>query len=190
MYELKIQQLPAIVGGRLRMATLPPPAGEHAPVGRVVIDSRQVEPGDTFWGLTGTRQDGANFAEAAYAVGAQGVVAANRYIQPAPGCWSLEVEDSLSALTRLAQWNRAHFTGSMVAVTGSVGKTTARQMIYSVLSAASPGFTSPKNYNNHIGVPLSLLGIEREHEFAVLELARADRARLLRSVSWWLRRSA
>ncbi len=171
MQGLTVRQLPLVVGGRLRMATLAPPAGEDAPVGRIVIDSREVAQGDTFWGLAGTQCDGASFAEAAYAAQATGVVVANRYIQPGPGCWSLEVEDSLAALTRLATWNRARFGGSMIAVTGSVGKTTARQMIHSVLRTAGSGCTSPKNYNNHVGVPLSLLGVEPQHDFAVLELA-------------------
>ena len=170
MYDLTIRQMLKVIGGRLRMATLEPASGEDTPVGRIVIDSRQVEPGDTFWGLAGARQDGASFADAAYSAHATGVVVGNRYIQPAPGCWSLEVEDSLAALTRLASWNRARFSGAMVAVTGSVGKTTARQMIYSVLQVSGSGLTSPKNYNNHIGVPLSLLGLGAGHEFAVLEM--------------------
>ncbi len=171
MRGLTVRQLPEVVGGRLRMATLATPAGDSAAVNRIVVDSRQVGPGDTFWGLAGARYDGADFAEAAYAAQASGVVVANRYIQPPPGCWSLEVEDTLAALSRLAAWNRARFSGTMVAVTGSVGKTTARQMIHSVLSTLRTGSTSPKNYNNHVGVPLSLFGVEPQHDFAVLEVA-------------------
>ena len=180
MCELTVNQLHAAAGGRLRMATLAPPAGDNAPVNRIVIDSRLAEPGDTFWGLPGPERDGSNYAEAAYERRATGVVVANRYIQPAPGCWSLEVDDSLAALTRVAAWNRGRFGGAMIAVTGSVGKTTARQMIHAVLETSRSGSTSPKNYNNHIGVPLSLLGVEPQHDFAVLELAASHPGEIAR----------
>ncbi|HEX4146355.1 MAG TPA: UDP-N-acetylmuramoyl-tripeptide--D-alanyl-D-alanine ligase [Pirellulales bacterium] len=171
MQDLTIAQLYQVVGGRLRMATLPPPAGEAAPVGRIVIDSRQVEPGDTFWGLAGARHNGGSFAEDAYARRAAGVVVAGRYVQPAPACWSLEVDDAAAALTRLARWNRDRFTGRVVAVTGSVGKTTTRQMIHAVLGEALHGSASPRNYNNHLGVPLSLFELAPNHDYAVLEVA-------------------
>ena len=135
----------------LRPAKIRPSAASSSTAGR----SSRATPS----GAWGARQDAASFADAAYNAHATGVVVGNRYIQPAPGCWSFEAEDSLAALTRLASWNRARFSGVMVAVTGSVGKTTARQMIYSVLQVSGSGVTSPKNYNNHIGVPLSLLGL-------------------------------
>jgi UDP-N-acetylmuramoyl-tripeptide--D-alanyl-D-alanine ligase len=171
MVGLTVKQLHELVGGRLRTATLAPPADQHAPVNQIVVDSREVQPGDTFWGLPGANCDGSRYAEAAYERRATGIVVAGRYVQPAPGCWSLEIEDSLASLTRLAAWNRARFEGAMIAVTGSVGKTTARQMIHAVLGTGHAGTTSPKNYNNHIGVPLSLLGVEPGHDFAVLEVA-------------------
>ena len=171
MRELTVQQLHEIVGGRLRLATLAPPQGELARVGRAVTDSRQVHAGDVFWGLAGTRFDGAEFASEAYDRGASGVVVGRKYVQPAPGCWSLEVDDAVEALHKLAAWNRQSTSGRVVAVTGSVGKTTTRQMIHAVLSESFHGSASPKNFNNHVGVPLSMLAIEPDDDFAVLELA-------------------
>lgn len=171
MRDVTIQDLHAIVGGRLRLATLTRPMGERAPLGRVMTDSRQVQPGDVFWALPGSRLDGAEFTSEAFARGASGVVAAGRYVQPSPGCWSLQVEDSLAALHQLAAWNRRRMNGRVVAVTGSVGKTTTRQMIAAVLGAQASGCASPKNYNNHVGVPLSMLAMEPGHQFAVFELA-------------------
>jgi UDP-N-acetylmuramoyl-tripeptide--D-alanyl-D-alanine ligase len=169
--DLTVSQLHEIVGGRLRLATLPPPAGEQTQIGRVVIDSRQVQPGDTFWGLVGKSRDGGSFAEDAYDRRAGGAVVAGRYVQPAPGCWSLEVDDAAASLTKLAAWNRSRFAGRAVAVTGSVGKTTTRQMIHAVLGRSLAGSASPRNYNNHLGVPLSLLGLTPTDDYTVLELA-------------------
>lgn len=170
MRHLTVEQLHEVVGGRLRLATLPPRHEDLAQVGRIVTDSRQVAAGDVFWGLVGPNHDGAAFADEAYTRGAAGVVT-NRYIQPQPGRWSLEVADGLAALTQLAAWNRRQFGGRVVAVTGSVGKTTTREMIAAALGHSLQGTASPKNFNNHIGVPLSLLNVSPEHDFAVLELA-------------------
>ena len=170
MYDLSVNKLHEIVGGRLRMATLPPRHGDSALVRSIVTDSRQVEPGAVFWGLTGSRFDGATFAAEAFSRGAAGTVVGN-YVQPSPGCWSLQVDDTLRALPELARWNRSRMPGRVVAVTGSVGKTTTRQMIHAVLSAQLSGSASPRNYNNHVGVPLSMLAIDPGVDFAVLELA-------------------
>ncbi len=171
MYDLKVKQLHEIVGGRLRLATLPPRHGELARVGNVVNDSRQVRRGDVFWGLPGTRFHGSQFASDAYARGAEGAVVGQRYVQPWPGCWSLEVDDGQRALEELARWNRQRHAGRIVAVTGSVGKTTTRQMIRAVLERQFCGTASPRNYNNHVGVPLSMLAMDPRDQFAVLELA-------------------
>jgi UDP-N-acetylmuramoyl-tripeptide--D-alanyl-D-alanine ligase len=170
MRHLTVKKLHEILGGRLRLATLPPLGGEDARVGHIVTDSRQAQRGEVFWGLSGTRFDGANFAEEAFARGAAGAVVGGRYVQPAPGCWSLEVASAKEALVRLARWNRQRMSGTVVAVTGSVGKTTTRQMIHTVLGSGLCGSTSPRNFNNHVGVPLSMLGMEPEHDYAVLEL--------------------
>lgn len=171
MFDLTLHQLHEIVNGRLRLATLPPRDGESARIGRVVTDTRHLAPGDVFWGLVGPRFDGSDFATEAYERGAAGVVVAGRYVQPWPGRWSLQVDDGLSALTRLAAWNREQFAGTVIAVTGSVGKTTTRQMVYAVLAAAASGIASRRNLNNQVGVPLSMLALRPDHEFAVFELA-------------------
>ena len=72
------------------------------------------------------------------------------------------------------RWKRRRFTGIVVGVTGSVGKTTARQMIHTVLQSRLKGTASPRNYNNQLGVPLSMLTIEPQHDYAVLEVVRIE----------------
>jgi UDP-N-acetylmuramoyl-tripeptide--D-alanyl-D-alanine ligase len=170
MRDLTVTKLHEIVGGRLRVATLAPRHGEATLVRQIVTDSRQVQKGQTFWGLAGTRFDGGAFAEQAFSRGAAGAVV-GKYVQPWPGCWSLQVDDAQQALHRLAHWNRQRMSGQVVAVTGSVGKTTARQMIHAVLATRLEGSASPKNFNNHVGLPLSMLAIEPHDDYAVLELA-------------------
>jgi UDP-N-acetylmuramoyl-tripeptide--D-alanyl-D-alanine ligase len=139
------------------------------PVGRVVIDSRQVEPGDVFWGLAGNCCNGSDFADEAFANGAAGVVA-NRPVHAPDGCWALIVSDTLQALHAWAAWHRERFTGTVIGVTGSVGKTTTRQMIQTVLGSKFRGTCSPRNYNNRVGLPLSMLQMEPDHDFVVLEM--------------------
>jgi UDP-N-acetylmuramoyl-tripeptide--D-alanyl-D-alanine ligase len=178
MHDVTVKRLHEIVGGRLRLATLPPRHGELARVRGVAIDSRLVRRGDVFWGLPGARFDGSHFAGEAYARGAEGAVVGQQYIQPWPGCWSLEVADSLAALETLARWNRGRFGGRVAAVTGSVGKTTTREMIRAVVERRLCGTASPRNCNDRAGVPLSMLSIDPRHDFAVLELASDARGEI------------
>jgi len=172
---LTVGGLAQAIDGELSLGTMPPLGAGDTPVGRIAIDSREVQPGDVFWALRGVRHDGADFASEAFSRGATGVVAENRYIEPWAGCWSISVGDSLAALWQLAATVRSRFTGTVVAVTGSVGKTTARQMIDCVLSRRFSGSASPRNYNNHVGLPLSLIPIHPLDDYAVLELG-ASRA--------------
>ncbi|NLS92390.1 MAG: UDP-N-acetylmuramoyl-tripeptide--D-alanyl-D-alanine ligase [Planctomycetaceae bacterium] len=150
-----------------------------APLGRVVIDSRQVEPGDVFWGLRGDRSDGSDYAEEAFARGAAGAVV-SRPVRAPGGCWTLVVEDTLHALHAWAAWHRRRFSGAVIGVTGSVGKTTCRQMIQTILSSKYCGTCSPRNYNNHIGLPMSMLQMEPDHNFAVLEMGASGPGEIAR----------
>jgi UDP-N-acetylmuramoyl-tripeptide--D-alanyl-D-alanine ligase len=169
--HLTLDDLQRIVGGRLRLGSMPPCEGVSTTVGRIVTDSRDVRADDVFWGLIGPRFNGANFAEEALVRGATGVVTSGRWVEPWAGRWTLEVNDSYQALWELAIWCRQQFTAPLVAVTGSVGKTTTRRMIDAVLRSRLAGTTSPRNFNNHVGVPVSLMQLERWHRYAVLELA-------------------
>lgn len=163
-----LHDLQQAIGGELRL-----PAGTSDAVtiglGPVVIDSRQAEPGNVFWALPGTHHDGAEFAQEAFARGAVGAVVARPIEAPADR-WVIQVPDALDALWQWARWKRRQFRGAVIAVTGSVGKTTTRQMIHTVLKSKLTGSVSPRNYNNHVGVPLSMLQMEPSHDYAVLEL--------------------
>ena len=169
MAHLTLSQLHEAVGGELLLADGSTGSGPPADIGRVVTDSRQVQPRDTFWALRGMLRDGADFCGDAFARGAAGVVT-ERTVAVPPGCWALKVSNALEALWNLARWNRSRFGGRVVAVTGSVGKTTTRQMIDAVLRTRGAGSVSPRNYNNHVGLPLSMQSLAPEHDYAVYEL--------------------
>ena len=164
MNQLSLEQLVAAAGGRIRGAT------GIAPLGRATIDSRDVQPGDVFWALPGRRRHGEQFVGDAFRRGAAGVVVAAADVAPPEGRFVLAVDDVEQALWRAAAWQRERFTGSVIAVTGSVGKTTTRQMIHAALGARWSGTASPRNYNNQLGVPLSMLAWAPDDDYAVLEL--------------------
>lgn len=138
---------------------------------RVSTDSRDIRPGDLFVALKGDTFDGHDFAQQAILQGAVGVMA-HRLPTPFNGNLLL-VNDTRIALGELAAWWRRQFTLPVIAVTGSNGKTTVKEMIASILSVA---FGTPHrlatqgNLNNDIGVPLTLLRLNAEHRAAVVEL--------------------
>ncbi len=169
-------ELSKVIEGRLIAGPEAARAAEQRP-GRVSIDTREIVAGDVFWALRGSRRDGAAFVPDAFARGAAGAVVAAEVEVPA-GRWVIRVDDTLRALQRAAAWRRGRFCGTLIGVTGSVGKTTTRQMIHTVLGARLHGSASPRNYNNHIGVPLSLLAVEPEHDYAVLELGASRRGEI------------
>ena len=164
-----LRDLHKTVGGVLKPAVDTGAGADAAPLGPAATDSRQIEPGEVFWALTGPNHDGADFVGEAFARGAAGAVVA-RAVDAPHDRWVLTVENTQKALDQWAGWNRRQFTGTVIAVTGSVGKSTTRQMIHTVLKTRLAGTASPRNYNNHVGLPLSLLRIESRHDYAVLEL--------------------
>ncbi|QDT55007.1 UDP-N-acetylmuramoyl-tripeptide--D-alanyl-D-alanine ligase MurF [Caulifigura coniformis] len=148
------------------------PSGEVRPgdlIGKVRTDSRLVSPGDLFWALPGTAMNGHDFVGEAFRRGAACCVVEDDRA-PFEGYPRIVVNDSLTALAKFAHAHRRACDAMVIAVTGSVGKTTTRNMLHSVLSARFSGSQSPANFNNHVGVPLSLLEISPQHEFAVIEM--------------------
>lgn len=150
--------------------------GEQRPV-RVHTDTRSLQPGDLFVALRGERFDAHDYLAQARAAGAIGAVVVGKALaQPHPQAlqgWPLiEVDDTLQALGHLAGAWRDRFTGPVLAVTGSNGKTTVTQMLASVLQAHWPhaSLATQGNFNNEIGLPLTLLRLRAEHQAAVVEL--------------------
>lgn len=153
--------------------------GSEEPVADYVItgceiDSRRIKPGQLFFAVRGQRFDGHNFVTAALERGAAGAVVAGEFRDHAAGVVRsqlIPVVDTTMALQALACHVRQQWGGRVVAVTGSMGKTTTKEMIAALLATRFRVHKSEGNLNNHFGLPLTLLGLEVEHEVAVVELA-------------------
>lgn len=144
-------------------------AGEpDAVITGVSTDSRTVKPGDLFFALEGEKFDGHNFVRAAFDAGAAGVVV-SKATEARPT--TILVGDTLTALGDLARYYASLFDARTVGVTGSVGKTTTKEMIAEILSRRFNTLKNEMNFNNEIGVPLTLFALTREHEAVVVEMA-------------------
>jgi len=134
----------------------------------VSIDTRTIGPGDLFIALTGENSDGHKFLADALSKGAVGVVVSHKV---EANCLAIRVPDTLLALGELAAFYRSKFKPIVVAVTGSVGKTTTKEMIAAVVAANGPVLKNEGNFNNEIGLPLTLLNLAPRHKTAVVEMA-------------------
>ena len=156
-----VSDIAAITGGVL--------SGDGAaPVTGAVIDSRAVTPGALFAAIPGERVDGHDYIGKAFDLGASCCLA-----QRVPAGETrpvICVPDTAAALETLARAYRARFAIPVLGVTGSVGKTTAKEMVASVLTQRWNTLKTEKNFNNQLGVPLTLFRLEPEHQAAVVEM--------------------
>ena len=164
MYTVRADALAALVGGHL--------VGSAAASGsRVVIDTRgALRTDDIFVGLQGPRFSGGAFAAAAFAAGASIVVAPAAGALSVPeGAAAVLVADPLAALQTMAAAERARFSGPVVAITGSNGKTSTKEMLASALAGAVRVYASPMSYNSQVGVALTLLNMDLDADVALIE---------------------
>lgn len=169
MRSVSIQKLAQVIGAQ-------PLAGRFSPelmVSGVSIDSRSVKPGDVFFALPGQRVDGHEYVRSAVGAGAAAAV-----VRRLPPGWEkdqqaalLKVEDVLQSLQELARWNRRQYELPVIGVTGSTGKTTTKDLLAAVLSQRFNTLKTSGNYNNEIGLPLTLLNLDGSQQAAVVEMA-------------------
>lgn len=135
---------------------------------QVQTDTRQLKKGDLFFALKGPNFNGNKYAASALEMGAAGVVVDEPI--GIEGEHIFQVEDGLSALQALALHHRKQFNIPFLAITGSNGKTTTKELIHAVLSSTYKTYTTKGNLNNHIGIPLTLLSIRKDAEIAIIEM--------------------
>lgn len=147
----------------------------------ISTDTRSIQPGDLFVAIRGENFDGHKFIGAAEAAGAAGAVVESFVTGVAIP--QLVVPDAILALARLARGNRLESRASVVAVTGSSGKTTVKEMLAGVLAQEGATLATQGNLNNHIGAPLTLFRLAPEHRFAVIELGASAMGEIAHTVS-------
>jgi UDP-N-acetylmuramoyl-tripeptide--D-alanyl-D-alanine ligase len=166
------------------------PEGLDQPVSMTVVDSRQVEPGALFVALKGEHADGHTYVADAFSRGAVAAIAERDVGQPGftldltdpapefPSTWALPlvlmVADSLQAVQKVAAfWRRRHHL-RVIGITGSVGKTTTKELAAAVLARRYVTLKSEASYNNEIGLPLTLMHLTEAYQCAVLEMGMYD----------------
>lgn len=169
MIALNSEQAAGFAGGRL--------SGENALIKYITTDSRAVKEGCLFAAIKGEKFDGHSFIDKAWENGAVCVLS-SKDIEVPQGRGAIIVEDTRKALLKLAGGYRDLFDIPVCAVTGSVGKTTTKDMIAAVLSEKYNVLKTSGNYNNDIGVPITLFSLEKEHTAAVVEMGMNHRGEI------------
>ena len=140
----------------------------NTPVLGITTDTRTISPGEIFIALSGENFDGHNFVNTAVANGAIAVIVSRQLNVNLP---QFIVENTLEAYQQIARWWRDRFEIPVIGITGSVGKTSTKELISAVLSTKGKVLKTEANFNNEIGVPKTLLQITPEHDYAVIEMA-------------------
>ncbi|MFN3466361.1 MAG: UDP-N-acetylmuramoyl-tripeptide--D-alanyl-D-alanine ligase, partial [Candidatus Brocadiales bacterium] len=149
----------------------------------VSTDTRLLKAGELFVAIPGKQYDGHDFVPQALEKGALGLLVAREVVAVHPDVLVVEVEDTVEALGRLARYYKEKLPVKVVAVTGTNGKTSTKEMLHHLLSPSFCMVSSPGNYNNFVGVPLSLFQLEPYHELAVIEMGTSAPGEI-RWLSW------
>ncbi len=140
-------------------------------INAICTDTRTIRPGECFFAISGPNFDGHHYVGQAFDKGAAcAVVQQDIDLPPAQKDRLLIVDDTIKALGQLAAWYRNQLPAKVIAITGSAGKTTTRHITHHVLSKFFPCHQATKSFNNHIGLPLTILSARPEHQILLLEL--------------------
>lgn len=180
MKALKCKEIVAAVSGQLLQGS------EDKEISSISTDTRKMRQGDMFIALSGDRHDGHDFIPRAVAKKASAFIVSREDVKVPSSLPVILVRDTTKALQELARFHRKRFTDlKVIAITGSAGKTTTKDMLAGILTGEYTVLKTAGNFNNHIGVPLTLLELEGNEDFAVLELGMSSigEIRLLSRIS-------
>lgn len=167
MEQMTVMDVVQATGGRLLCGE------ESLPLGHISIDSREVKAGDLFVPLIGEHSDAHRFLDQVLARGAGAVLTSEHDRMEDSHAW-IRVEDTKKALQAVGAYYRNRLKLPLVGITGSVGKTTTREMVAAALSAGLKTFKTPGNYNSQVGVPITMSEIREDHQIAVIELGMSE----------------
>ncbi|MDQ3612843.1 MAG: UDP-N-acetylmuramoyl-tripeptide--D-alanyl-D-alanine ligase [Chloroflexota bacterium] len=137
-------------------------------------DSRAISQGNLYWAIAGERLDGHRFVASAAEAGAAAAVVSNPDFAGVSGDFPvIVVDDTTRALQRFASWKRGRMQAQVIGITGSVGKTSAKEAVAAVLAERASVYRSPGSYNNEVGLPLSILEADEHVDVMVLEMGGA-----------------
>lgn len=166
--DITIEELLAATKGKLSI----PHKHEllRQPIREITTDSRSTMPGDCFVALSGDKHDGHQFLGDATKRGARVVIINQAY--PANNLHSpaIRVPCTLKAIEQIACYHRRRFSPVIVGITGSLGKTTTKDLLYQIITTERQVLRSPKSFNNNLGVPLTLLKLHSTHQIAIFEI--------------------
>lgn len=171
MEKIKITEIVKAVRGK-------PYGDNNIIISGVSIDSRTVKKGDIFFAIKGERFDGHNFVNNAVSKGAVACVVQSP--KSKVQCPSITVKDTVIALQDFAKYYRSRFDVKVVGITGSNGKTTTKDILTSVLSRKISVLSTEGNFNNHIGLPLTLFNLEKKHRYCILEMGANHKGEITR----------
>lgn len=179
--KLTVEDIAIATGGELVFrGTAPETTG-------VVTDSRRVKQGALFIGLQGDSFDGSEYAGSAAKQGASAVVVERRWVESVlalnTSASVIAVDSGVRALGLLSAWHRLKMPARIVALTGSNGKTTTKEMLAAILRHAGPTLATEGNLNNEVGAPLTLLNLTPTHRYAVVELGMNHEGEIARLAS-------
>lgn len=169
MFKFDLTQIAAKTGGRLIGADVD---AFDLVIENVAIDSRKVNEGELFVAIKGENHDGADFIPVAIEKGAVAVITEVETDIPVP---QVVVEDAWKALALLGNMAREASEAGFVAITGSNGKTTVKEMVRAILAEVAPTHATQGNLNNEIGVPLTLFALEQDHKYVVVEMGASKK---------------
>ena len=161
----RLSELAAELGGRL--------FGEDREIGGISIDSRSIGGGELFVAIKGPNFDGHAYVSKALENGAGAALVHERSVIKSDGSFIL-VDDTFKALGQLGAFNRNQSVIPFVAITGSCGKTSVKEMLAAILEEVGPTLATKGNLNNAFGVPLTLFSVSAEHQFAAIELGTSS----------------
>jgi UDP-N-acetylmuramoyl-tripeptide--D-alanyl-D-alanine ligase len=150
-------------------------------------DTRNIFKGDCFVALIGENFDGHLYVEKAASLGAVAAIVSETGLKKIPSGVQIPlviVADTLLALGQVSAWNRTQFTGDVVAITGTAGKTSVKKMLQHVFEEKGTSCATQGNFNNHIGVPLTLLQIDNSYQSAIIELGASSEGEIAYTVNF------